>query len=249
MNLHPYDIIDYISCPEKFKRKTKGHSTIIKKRFTKQYNSKLVRSDLSKKLILSYFENCKNRSGDTIDLNKIWYDIKQTYKEFIYTTEDLLWISEKIKELPSTIPEATSVIEVNYPIVYRVLNTTIKFKIDAVFLNERVGQVRPVVIWDYPEIDYSPSNFKLKYYGQLVSEAFKKQIVNEIDSKRILKGYYIRPDTWKLIPFPISLKEKNLIPNVIKGIEEKIIYPKPTYHNCFICPFNVKGGCLWKFSN
>lgn len=247
MYLHPYDLLDYIGCPEKYKRKLKGNSTAISNRLNKSRATKISRVKLSKNLIKEYF-NQIHQGKTLIDINLLWHEFKENSKAE-FNGEDLLWIIDKINSLPQLVPQATSILDVDFPIHYTVEGVTFKFKVDALYINDRHSHIRPVVIWDYNEAAYHKDNYTTKYFGQLVSEAFKKEVGASYPSKKISKGYIIRPDVWKIAPFNINMKDKSHIASIVKSMKAKNYYPVPNYKNCSVCPFNVKGGCLWKYTS
>lgn len=173
-------------------------------------------------------------------LNYIWNDIKT---KFIYipTISDKLSIKNKLYKFLEHLGSVSSVVYYAIPLTMSILNSTILFTIYSYYQD---GSLRTVTKLDSPHFMLSEKSYSVKLAGGIVHKAIKT-----LDDSYRHNVYIFRIDTVDFYKPEIPNKKdlSLIIESLVKGIENKIHFPKNDYITCSYCEFS--SDCWWSYSN
>jgi len=230
------ELLEYATCSYKH--------TFSKKEV--QFDSFLsIKSDIYSK-IFDYCLYLKSSDQDITlyklneKLNYIWNDIKSKFT-YIPSIVDKLSIKNKLYKFVEQLGSVSSVVYYAIPLTVSILNSTILFSVYSYY---QEGMLKTVAKVSSTHFMLNEKSYSTRIAGGLVYKAIKS-----LEDSYRHNVYIFRIDTVDFYKPEIpNKKDLNLIlESLIKGIENKIYFPKNDYITCGSCSFST--DCWWSCSN
>lgn len=242
-----YDVADYSSCPYKL---TFKHKDEDKKIFENTI------SNLTKDLCLFYIgKKFLNKPisiyGLNSKLNKLWDLYKKNKKVFIGKNkkrdkiEELMSVKNRINFINDLVQEEENVLAFDYEFKFRIDSIIIKGKCLAI--SELNNTYRIIIMPDNSPINDVKDNYHYLTIGNYFYLAALQEFEGITDN--IVVDVI---NTYKGIVYRPILKSRQDIEEyfrtLIKGIENELFYPRPSYYTCkYNCDYRKQ--CKWKIQH